>query len=50
MVNYSIFNMNLKRGLLNFFEKYSKAPVIKFICNMIFGILVSKSDPSPAIS
>lgn len=46
MINYSTLNSNLKRGILNFSEKISKKfsrPVMKFICNMIFGILASKS-------
>lgn len=46
MVNYSTLNSNLKRGILRFSEKISKKfskPVMKFICNMIYGILSSKS-------
>ena len=46
MINYTTLNSNLKRGILNFSEKISKKfsrPVMKFICNMIFGILASKS-------
>lgn len=46
MINYTTLNSNLKRGILNFSEKISKnfsRPVMKFICNMIFGILASKS-------
>ena len=46
MINYTTLNSNLKRGILNFSEKISKEfsrPVMKFICNMIFGILASKS-------
>lgn len=46
MTNYTTLNSNLKRGILNFSEKISKKfsrPVMKFICNMIFGILASKS-------
>ena len=46
MVNYSTLNSNLKRGILNFSEKISKKfsrPDMKFICNMIYGILASKS-------
>ncbi|MBQ8781059.1 MAG: transposase [Oscillospiraceae bacterium] len=46
MVNYSTLNSNLKRGILRFSEKISKKfskPDMKFICNMIYGILSSKS-------
>ena len=46
MINYTTLNSNLKRGILNFSEKISKKfnrPTMKFICNMIFGILASKS-------
>ena len=46
MINYTTLNSNLKRGILNFSEKISKKfsrPDMKFICNMIFGILASKS-------
>ena len=46
MTNYTTLNSNLKRGILNFSEKISKKfsrPVMKFICNMIYGILASKS-------
>lgn len=46
MINYTTLNSNLKRGILNFSEKISKKfsrPVMKFICNMIYGILASKS-------
>ena len=45
MINYTTLNSNLKRGILNFSEKISKKfsrPDMKFICNMIFGILASK--------
>lgn len=46
MFNYTTLNSNLKRGILKFSEKISKKfsrPVMKFICNMIYGILSSKS-------
>ena len=46
MINYTTLNSNLKRGILNFSEKISKnfsRPDMKFICNMIYGILASKS-------
>lgn len=46
MINYTILNSNLKRGILKFSEKNSRKfsrPVMKFICNMIYGILASKS-------
>lgn len=46
MINYTTLNSNLKRGILNFSEKISKKfsrPDMKFICNMIYGILASKS-------
>lgn len=46
MINYTTLNSNLKRGILKFSEKISKKfsrPVMKFICNMIYGILASKS-------
>jgi len=46
MINYITLNSNLKRGVLKFSEKISKIfsrPVMKFICNMIYGILSSKS-------
>ncbi len=46
MINYTILNSNLKRGILRFSEKISKIftfPKMKFICNMIYGILASKS-------
>ena len=46
MINYSTINSNLKRGILKFSEKISKKfskPNMKFICNMIYGILSSKS-------
>ena len=46
MTNYTTLNSNLKRGILNFSEKISKKfsrPVMKFICNMIYGMLASKS-------
>lgn len=46
MNNYTTLNSNLKRGILKFTEKISKTfsrPVMKFICNMIYGILASKS-------
>ena len=46
MINYTTLNSNLKRGILKFSEKISKKfsrPVMKFICNMIYGILSSKS-------
>lgn len=44
--NTALRNSNLKRGILKFSEKISKKfsrPVMKFICNMIYGILSSKS-------
>lgn len=46
MNNYSTLNSNLKRGILNFSEKISKnlkRPILKFVCDMIYGILSSKS-------
>lgn len=46
MINYSTLNSNLKRGILKYSEKVSKKfsrPVMKFICNMIYGILAAKS-------
>lgn len=46
MINYTTLNSNLKRGILNFSEIISKKfsrPFMKFICNMIYGILASKS-------
>ena len=46
MFNYTTLNSNLKRGILKFSEKISKKfsrPVMKFICNMIYSILSSKS-------
>ena len=46
MINYITLNSNLKRGVLKFSEKISKIfsrPIMKFICNMIYGILSSKS-------
>lgn len=46
MINYNILNSNLKRGILKYSEKVSKKfsrPVMKFICNMIYGILAAKS-------
>ena len=46
MINYITLNSNLKRGVLKFSEKISKIfsrPFMKFICNMIYGILSSKS-------
>lgn len=46
MINYSTLNSNLKRGILKFSEKISKKfarPKMKFICNMLYGILASKS-------
>lgn len=46
MINYSTLNSNLKRGILKFSEKISKKfsrPIMKFVCNMVYGILASKS-------
>lgn len=46
MINYTTLNSNLKRGILRFSEKISKKftrPVMKFICDVIYGILASKS-------
>lgn len=46
MYNYTTLNSNLKRGILKFSEKISKKfsrPIMKFICNMIYGILAAKS-------
>lgn len=46
MINYTTLNSNLKRGILRFSEKISKnlsKPTLKFVCNMIYGILASKS-------
>lgn len=46
MTNYTTLNSNLKRGILRFSEKISQKlnrPVIKFVCDMIYGILASKS-------
>ena len=46
MINYTTLNSNLKRGILKFSDKISKKfskPDMKFICNMTYGILSSKS-------
>lgn len=46
MTNYTTLSSNLKRGILRFSEKISKKfskPALKFVCNMIYGILASKS-------
>lgn len=46
MNNYNTLNSNLKRGILKYSEKISKKftrPELKFVCNMIYGMLASKS-------
>ena len=47
MINYTTLNNNLKRGILRFSEKISKKlnrPAMKFVCDMVYGILASKSS------
>ena len=47
MVNYSTLGHNLKRGIFNFCNKLSngmKKPTQKFITDMIYGIIASKSS------
>jgi hypothetical protein len=47
MVNYSTLGHNLKRGIFNFCNKLSKGmkkPTQKFIADMIYGIIASKSS------
>jgi hypothetical protein len=46
MTNYSTLGYNLKRGIINFTNKLSKKfarPTQKFIADMIFGLIASKS-------
>lgn len=46
MINYNTLNNNLKRGILRFIEKISKKlnrPAMKFVCDMVYGMLASKS-------
>ena len=46
MSNYTTLGSNLKRGILNFSKKISKSltrPSIKFVSEMIYGILASGS-------
>lgn len=43
---YTTISSNLKRGILKFSEKISKnfsRPALKFVCNMVYGIIASKS-------
>jgi hypothetical protein len=47
MVNYSTLGHNLKRGIFNFCGKLSngmKKPTQKFITDMVYGIIASKSS------
>jgi len=47
MVNYSTLGHNLKRGIFNFCSKLSdglKRPSKKFITDMVYGIIASKSS------
>jgi len=47
MVNYSTLGYNLKRGIFNFCTKLGngmKKPTQKFITDMIYGIIASKSS------
>ena len=47
MVNYNTLGHNLKRGIFNFCEKLSggmKKPTQKFIADMAYGIIASKSS------
>ena len=47
MINYNTLGHNLKRGIINFCGKLGKGfkkPVQKFITDMIYGILASKSS------
>ena len=47
MTNYSTLGYNLKRGVYNFCKKLSKGikkPVQKFITDMVYGLLASKSS------
>jgi len=46
MINYNTTNSNLKRGILNYSKKISKGlkrPEMKFVGDMTYGILASKS-------
>ena len=47
MVNYNTLGHNLKRGIFNFCKKLSKGlkkPFQKFIADMVYGMLASKSS------
>ena len=47
MINYNITNSNLTRGICNFSKKISKGlkrPEMKFVSNMVYGILASGSS------
>ena len=47
MVNYNTLGHNLKRGIFNFCGKLSnglKKPTQKFIADMVYGIIASKSS------
>ena len=47
MVNYNTLGHNIKRGIFNFCEKLSvgmKKPTHKFITDMVYGIIASKSS------
>ena len=47
MVNYNITNCNLTREICNFSKKISKVlkrPELKFVCDMVYGILAAGSS------
>ena len=47
MVNYNTLGHNLKRGIFSFCKKLSngmKKPTQKFIADMVYGIIASKSS------
>lgn len=47
MFNYNTTNSNLKRGICNYSKKISKGlnrPEMKFLCDMIYGMLASGSS------
>lgn len=47
MVNYNTTNSNLTRGICNFSKKISKGlkrPILKFVSDMVYGILASGSS------
>ena len=47
MVNYNTTNSNLSRGICNFSKKISKGlkrPILKFVSDMVYGILASGSS------